>query len=220
MASVDVFTYIEPVHQQLLISHRSGIELCEEYKTEKESLGASREGPKLTVPYAGVEDCPRSRIKYNLLFVFIEPKTKTILPHRRLPTPPREGGGRQVADGLHSAPLLTAAAPLLLPPGIGSGLQATGTSGSGPQRRSRTTLGSGLVGRAGSLDWSGHAGPGTEGSGGRAPGANASRPHLGHHFLELALRHGHGGLRAAPSPQAEGQPRRGCPGRPTALNTE
>lgn len=157
MASVDVFTYIEPVHQQLLISHRSGIELCEEYKTEKESLGASREGPKLTVPYAGVEDCPRSRIKYNLLFVFIEPKTKTILPHRRLPTPPREGGGRQVADGLHSAPLLTAAAPHLPRPASGPGSRRPGPLG--PGRKGAQGPHWALGWSAGQARWTGRAMP-------------------------------------------------------------
>lgn len=75
-----------------------------------------------------------------------------------------------MADGLHPAPLLTAAAPHPSRPGIGNGHRATGTSGSGPHRRPRTTPGSRPVGRAGSLDWSGHAGPGTEGGGRRAPG--------------------------------------------------
>lgn len=43
--------------------------------------------------------------------------------------------------------------------------------------------------------------------------ASASRPHLGHHFLELALRHRHGGHLAAPVPVGRGS---AAPGPPQA----
>ena len=65
--------------------------------------------------------------------------------------------------------------------------------------------------RGGSLD---RVGPGPSRQGrGRWAGrvANASRPHLGHHFLELALRHRHGGHLAASVPVGRGSAAPGLP---------
>lgn len=206
--SLDVF-YLKSslFNQRLLISRGSGMELCEEYKTENDTISG---GPGRK----DEEVCPRSRIKYNLPFVFIKTKTKpkTILPHRLLQTQPgesRAGGRRQVADGLRSVPLLTVAAPDLPGPCIGvpalgdRDLEARGRKGTRePHWGSRP---------AGEARWTG-SGPSRQGRGrwaGRV--ANALRPHLGHHFLELALRHRHGGHLAASVPAGRGSAAPGLP---------
>lgn len=77
------------------------------------------------------------------LSVFIKTRTKTTLPPQTAPnSPQRGGGGRQVAGGLRSAPLLTVAAHHLRRPRIGdSCARRQASQGWEAARRLGTALG-------------------------------------------------------------------------------
>ena len=113
-----------------------------------------------------------------------------------------------MAGSLGSAPLLTVAAPRRPRPRIpapGNSHHGTGAAeaaGHCPGLRARPGGLARLVGKAPAA---------RKGAMGARREASAPRPHLGHHFLELALRPRHGGRLATPVPTGRGSAAPGLP---------
>lgn len=119
-----------------------------------------------------------------------------------------------MAGGLRSAPLLTVTAPHLPWHCIGIPAQGDRRLWAGGAAKTLED-GTGASGPRGRLAEMRPARPSRaqKGAVGARRVASASRPHLGHHFLELALRHRHGGHLAAPVPVGRGS---AAPGPPQA----
>lgn len=113
-----------------------------------------------------------------------------------------------MAGSLGSAPLLTVAAPRRPRPRIPApgdrhpGAGAAEAAGHCPGLRARPGGLARLVGKARAE---------RKGAVGERRKASAPRPHLGHHFLELALRPRHGGRFATPVPTGRGSAAPGLP---------
>lgn len=101
--------------------------------------------------------------------------------------------------------------PTLPTPVRGFPHQATGASGRGSEKAAKSCTGASAP--SGKLVWLGQDGLGRarKGAVGARWRASASQPHLGHHFLELALRHRHDGPLATPFPAGRKSAAAGLP---------